>query len=98
MADDCRGALQMLPQLTELVEKGTFGPETICVLKCAFETAWGALLASGAPFAQPEYHDTASDILIRSIIQAAENGERDERKLSEAALLQLSKATLRKRR
>jgi hypothetical protein len=85
----------MLPEFTELVENGTFNPEVIRVLESAFETTWAALLASGAPFAQ-EYRDAARDILIQSVIQAAESGERDERKLSDGALLQLSKAPLRK--
>lgn len=93
-----QGVAEMLPELAELGEKGIFSPEVIRVLESAFQTAWAALLASGAPFAQPEYHDTAREILTRSLIQAAESGERDRRKLSDGALLQLSKATLRKRR
>jgi hypothetical protein len=87
----------MLPELAKLGEERTFTPEVLSVLQSAFETAWAALLASGAPFAQLDYHDTARDILIRSIIKDAESGERDQRTLSDAALLELSKASLRRR-
>jgi hypothetical protein len=88
----------MLPELAKLGEEGRFTPELISVLQSAFETAWAALLASGAPFAQPDYLDAARDILVRSVVEAAESGERDQRKLSDEALLQLSKAKLQKSR
>ena len=51
-----------------------------------------------APFSEPAYRDTAREILAKAIIQAAKKGEYNQRKLSDGALLQLSKANLRRSR
>jgi hypothetical protein len=85
----------MLQQIAKLGEQGAFDPEEVRVLVAAFDAAWASVLASGAPFAEPGYHEAARGILAKCIIQAAKNGERDRRKLSDAALLQLSKTNLR---
>jgi hypothetical protein len=87
----------MLQQIFKLGEDGTFGPDEVRVLVAAFDAAWTSVKTSGAPFAEPRYQDTAREILARAIIQAAKAGERNERALTEAALLQLSKANLRSR-
>jgi hypothetical protein len=88
----------VLQQLAKLGEAGAFGPEEVHVLVAAFEAAWGSVMSSGAPFSEPAYRDTAREILAKAIIQAAKKGEYDERKLSDAALLQLSRANLRRSR
>jgi hypothetical protein len=49
-----QGAAATLPELAKLAESGAFSHEEIRVLEPAFETTWAALLASGAPFAQPD--------------------------------------------
>jgi hypothetical protein len=86
----------MLRKLSELGEEGVFGPEEIRILVAAFDAAWEAVKSSGAPFSLPDYEETARDILAKYIIYAAKNGERDERTLTEGALLQLSRANLRR--
>jgi hypothetical protein len=88
----------MLRKLSELGEEGVFGPDEVRILVAAFDAAWEAVKTSGAPFSEPDYQDTARDILAKSIIYAAKIGERDERTLTESALLQLSKANLRRQR
>jgi hypothetical protein len=90
------GLAAMLRKLSELGEVGAFGPEDIRMLVAAFDAAWEAVKASGAPFSEPDYQETARDILAKSIIYAAKTGERDERTLTEDALLQLSRANLRR--
>jgi hypothetical protein len=88
----------MLQQIAKFGEEGTFAPEDVRILVAAFEAAWSRVQASGAPFSEPNYRDRAREILAKSIIQAAKHGERDERALSEGALLQLSKTNLRRPR
>jgi hypothetical protein len=88
----------MLRNLSELAENGAFSPEEVRILVDAFDTAWEAVKASGAPFSEPNYEEIARDILATSIIYAANNGERDARSLTEGALLQLSKANMRRQR
>jgi hypothetical protein len=88
----------MLRKLSELGEEGAFGPDEICILVAAFDAAWEAVKASGAPFSDPDYEETARDILAKSIIYNAKLGERDERSLTGTALLQLSKANMRRQR
>jgi hypothetical protein len=86
----------MLRKLSELGEAGVFTPEVVRILVAAFDAAWEAVRASGAPFSEPDYEETARDILAKSIIYDAKIGERDERALTERALLQLSRANLRR--
>jgi hypothetical protein len=87
----------MLRKLSELGEAGAFGPDEVRILVAAFDAAWETVKASGAPFSEPDYEETARDILAKWIIYAAKIGERDERMLTEGALLQLSRANLRRR-
>jgi hypothetical protein len=88
----------MLRKLSEFGEAGAFDPEDVRILVAAFDAAWESVKASGAPFSEPDYQETARDILAKFIIYAAKTGERDERTLTEGALLQLSKANLRRQR
>src|SRR5262249_28353406 len=92
------GRAAMLQLVKKLGEEEAFGPEDLRVLADAFDTAWVAVEASGAPFSEPDYRERAQEILAKSIIQAAKSGERDQRALSEGALLQLSKASMRRPR
>jgi hypothetical protein len=81
----------MLRKLSELVEEGIFGPDEVRIIVAAFDAAWEAVKASGAPFSDPDYEETAGDILAKSIIYNAKTGERDERTLTGAALLHSQK-------
>ena len=84
----------MLQKIAEYGE-GAFAPEEVRILVAAFDAAWPSVLSSGAPFAQPAYHERARDTLAMSIILDAKCGESDERKLTDGALLRLSKIKLR---
>jgi hypothetical protein len=85
----------MLQQIAEFGEIGAFGPEEVRVLVAAFEKAWASVEASRAPFSEPDHRERAREILAKQIIQSAEAGERVAA-LTEAALLQLSKTSLRR--
>jgi hypothetical protein len=86
----------MLRKLAALGEEGVFSPEDVRVLVDAFDAVWASLKASGAPFADPIYQETAREVIAEFIIHVAKSGERDERALTEGALLQL--ANLRRHR
>jgi hypothetical protein len=85
----------MLEHLAKFGQDGVFSPEEIRVLVAAFDAAWASAKASGAPIMEDRYRDTARNTLAKAIIQVAIDGERDERRLKDAALLALSKANLR---
>ena len=73
-----------------------FDPPIVRILMGAFDDAWASLVNSGAPFAAENYAERAREILAKHIIEAAKNGERDRHKLSEGALLQLTRTNLKK--
>jgi hypothetical protein len=75
---------------------GAFDPETVQILVGAFDDAWKSLRARAAPVAAADYANVAREILAKKIIELATNGERSPRKLTEAALLQLAKSSVRK--
>jgi len=78
------------------VPDGAFDPETVDILISAFEDAWASARSSGAPLVGEDYAARSREILAKSIIETASGGKRDRRKLTEAALLQLSKSVPRK--
>jgi hypothetical protein len=71
-----------------------FTPEAVKVLTAAFDDAWAHLEASGAPYSSPEYAEAARTHLARNIIDTARRGEWDQKKLSDDALLYLSRQRL----
>ena len=71
-----------------------FDPQTVKILVGAFDDAWAKLIASGAPFGQTDYTETAREILAKQIIDLAKEGERDQTRLTEGALLKLSTSKL----
>jgi hypothetical protein len=85
----------MLRLIRELGIEGAFEPETVCIMTAAFDRAWVSVQASGAPFSASDYAEGAREILGKSIIQAAKDGERDPQKLSDDALLELARTDLR---
>jgi hypothetical protein len=56
----------------------------------ASSTAWKSLQAGGAPVVEENYANVAREILAMKIIELAKNGERGQRKPTDAALLQLA--------
>jgi hypothetical protein len=74
---------------------GAFHPHEVRTLVCAFEKAWEAVVASGTIFATGAQADSARAILAKHIIEAAKQGEGDQRRLRDGALLALARSNLR---
>ena len=68
---------------------GVFDPDEIRILVGAFDKAWEAVQASGEVFDSKARVDTARAILAKHIIAAAKDGERDEGRLRDGALVAL---------
>jgi len=73
---------------------GVFDPDDIRILVDAFDKAWEAVQASGAIFDTKAKADTARAILAKHIIAAAQDGERDEGRLRDGALVALAQSNL----
>jgi hypothetical protein len=63
-----------------------FDPETITVLSAALEGAWGRLLKSGCECARPAYARAMREVVARRIIDMAQRGTKDKKKLVEGAV------------
>ena len=61
----------------------------------AVDKAWEAVQASGEVFDSKARVDTARAILAKHIIAAAKDGERDEGRLRDGALVALAQSTVR---
>ena len=73
---------------------GVFGPDDIRILVAAFEKAWASVEASGAVKTESKAA-SARAILAKHIIAAATQGERDQGRLRDGALLAFAQANLR---
>jgi len=69
-----------------LLANSSFDPEAIEILSGAFDDAWAQLKASSSDFTRPAYERGAREIVAKCIIENAQRGERDRRKLCESAL------------
>jgi hypothetical protein len=74
---------------------GVFAPDDIRILVSAFDKAWEAVLASGVVFDTKAQTDIARAILAKHIIAAAKDGEFDQGRLRDGALVSLAKSNLR---
>lgn len=81
--------------ISKLEAEGVFDTDAINILVGAFDDAWQTLMASDAPFAEDRYRETARLIMAKHIIELVRLGERDQGKLAESALLELSQANLK---
>ena len=73
---------------------GAFTPEEVKVLIAAFDAAWTKIMASNAPWAEPDYWEAGRTILAKQIIAAAKAGETNPQALTGDALLHLSRQKL----
>jgi hypothetical protein len=73
---------------------GAFDPNEVRTLVAAFEKAWESVQASGAIFDTPAT-ESARAILAKHIIEAAKQGERDQGRLRDGALVALALSKLR---
>jgi hypothetical protein len=74
---------------------GAFGPHEIRTLVAALEKAWESIQASGATFSTGAHAESARAILAKHIIDAAKQGERDQGRLRDGALLAWAQSNLR---
>jgi hypothetical protein len=88
-----KGDAEMLRYLADNPAK--FGPDEIPILAAALEMAWKSILDSGATFSSDARAESARNTLAKHIIEAAQQGERDQRRLCESALAHLAKSSLR---
>jgi hypothetical protein len=81
-----------------LSDAEAFDPDSIRILGDAFEDAWQSLRATGTTFHIDGQAGQTREILARCIIEMAKLGERDQRKLRDAALAHLAEANIRNAR
>ena len=75
---------------------GAFGPHEICTLVAALDKAWEAIQARGTTFSTGAHAESARAILAKHIIDAAKQGERDQQRLRNGALLAWAQSNLRR--
>jgi hypothetical protein len=68
----------------------SFDPEVTSILAAAFDTAWTRVERSGSPLAEPENAAATRAVLARHIIAAAQAGERDQNRLVDLAMSELT--------
>ena len=66
--------------------QSAFDPEAIQTLASALEDAWRTVQKSGSRFARPAYARAIREVLAKRIIEVAQRGEEDKRKLAADAL------------
>ncbi len=74
---------------------GAFDPDEVRTLVAAFEKAWVSVQASGAVFDTEAKAESVRAILAKHIITVAKQGERDQGRLRDGALLALTQSNLR---
>jgi hypothetical protein len=74
---------------------GVFDPDDVRILVAAFDQAWESVQASGAPFDTDGQAQSARAILAKHIIAAAKQGDRDQARLRDGALVALTQSYLR---
>ena len=77
-------------------DAAAFDPSIIRILSDAFEEAWHSLQASGTTFHIDGSAEQVRKILAQCIIERAKRGERDQRRLRDAALIHLAEVNVRK--
>jgi hypothetical protein len=63
-----------------------FDPEAIQMLASALDVAWDRIQKSGSRFARPAYARAMREVLAKRIIEVAQRGEKDKRKLAADAV------------
>jgi hypothetical protein len=76
--------------ILSFLSKTSFDPELTDILASAFDVAWERIRNSGSPLAAEEAAAATRKTLAKTIIAAAQAGERDKNRLVESALSQLT--------
>ena len=79
--------------ILKLLGKHTFDVDTTIILASAFDAAWLSLQTSGSPFAADDRASQTRDLLAQRIIEVAQRGERDKRRLVDESLAQFLTST-----
>lgn len=80
--------------LHDFVDPGVFAPDAVRTLIAAFDGAWQSMIASGANLSDQQ-RELTRELLAKYIVEQARQGELDERRLRDGALLRLSQSNLR---
>src|SRR5262245_31777781 len=76
------------------VDCRAYAPDAVRTLIAAFDGAWQSILASGAKLSAQQ-SELTRELLAKYIIEQARQGELDQRRLRDGALLHLSQSNLR---
>jgi hypothetical protein len=71
---------------------GAFDPDEVHTLIAAFDKAWESVQATGAIFDTDAAAEIARAVLAKHIIEAAKQGERDQGRLRDGALVALARS------
>jgi hypothetical protein len=71
------------------------GPDQVRILVAAFDKAWESVQAGGVVFDTDAKTESTWAILAKHIIEAAKQGERDQGRLRDGALVALAQSNLR---
>ena len=78
-----------MPIIASLAQNA-FDPESVRVLETAFDTAWETVNSSGSDLALEGRAASTREVLAKRIIEMAERGESDPRRLVDDALAHLA--------
>jgi hypothetical protein len=79
--------------ILKLLGKHKFDVDTTIILASAFDGAWLSLQISGSAFAADDRAAGTRYLLAQRIIEIAQHGERDKRRLMDQALAQVVNST-----
>ena len=80
--------------LHDFVDPGVFAPDAVRILIAAFDGAWQCI-GRGAKLSG-EQAELTRELLAKYIIEQARQGELDQRRLRDGALLHLAQSNLRR--
>jgi hypothetical protein len=80
--------------LHDHVDPGVFAPDAVRTLVAAFDGAWQSIITSGAKLSDQQSELTRK-LLAKYIIEQARQGELDQCRLRDGALLHLAQSNLR---
>lgn len=84
--------------LNPLLAQEAFGPETTALLAVAFDMAWDTIVRSGSPLAAERQAAATREQVARGIIDLAQRGERDCKRMVEAVLASVAPSDRDERR
>jgi hypothetical protein len=76
--------------ILRLLGKHTFDVDTTIILASAFDAAWLSLQISNSPMAADDRAAETRALLAQRLIEVAQRGERDKRRLVDDALAQIA--------